>query len=205
MPWKDRTLVSIREEFVLKALEPRTNLAALCREFGVSRKTGYKWVERYKSGGVLALRDLSRRPRTSPLGVSREVVVDLVAIRIAHPRWGARKLIWALERSGAKSIPAERTVNRVLERSGLIVARRTRPKRLPPTGKPDVKADEPLRPDPPFGLVVEPRHRAPPLSSRHAGGQRRTRTDARRHGDGVGGPARGDHRGPAPRLRPLAR
>ena len=143
MPWKDRTIVSIREEFVLKALEPRTNLAALCREFGVSRKTGYEWVERYKSGGVLALRDLSRRPRTSPLGVSPEVVVDLVAIRIAHPRWGARKLIWALERSGAKSIPAERTVNRVLERSGLIVARRTRPKRLPATGKPDVRADEP--------------------------------------------------------------
>jgi putative transposase len=143
MPWKDRTIVSIREEFVLKALEPRTNLAALCREFGVSRKTGYKWVERYKSGGVLALRDLSRRPRTSPLGVSPEVVVDLVAIRIAHPRWGARKLIWALERSGAKSIPAERTVNCVLERSGLIVARRTRPRRLPATGKPDVRADEP--------------------------------------------------------------
>ena len=46
MPWKDWTLVSIRDEFVLKALAPRTNLAALCREFGVSRKTGYKWVER---------------------------------------------------------------------------------------------------------------------------------------------------------------
>ena len=54
MPWKETTVVSIREEFVLKALEPRTNLAALCREFGVSRKTGYKWLERYKSGGVLA-------------------------------------------------------------------------------------------------------------------------------------------------------
>ena len=99
MPWKETTVVSIREEFVLKALEPRTNLAELCREFGVSRKTGYKWLERYKSGGVLALRDLSRRPRTSPLGVSPEVIVDLVAIRNAHPRWGARKLIWALEQT----------------------------------------------------------------------------------------------------------
>src|SRR5437763_9286149 len=101
MPWKETTVVSIREEFVLKALEPRTNLAAVCREFGVSRKTGYKWLERYKSGGVLALRDLSRRPRTSPLGASPEVIVDLVAIRNAHPRWGALKLIWALEQSGA--------------------------------------------------------------------------------------------------------
>lgn len=70
MPWKDRTVVNIPEEFVLKAPEPRTNPAALWREFGVSRKTGYKRVERYRSGGVLALRDLSRRPRTSLLGVS---------------------------------------------------------------------------------------------------------------------------------------
>jgi hypothetical protein len=66
MPWKDRTIVSIREEFVLRALEPRTNLAALCREFGVTRKTGYKWVERYKSGGVLALRDLFAPPADEP-------------------------------------------------------------------------------------------------------------------------------------------
>src|SRR5437660_1206069 len=132
MPWKETTVVSIREEFVLKALEPRTNLAALCREFGVSRKTGYKWLERYKSGGVLALRDLSRRPRTSPLGVSPEVIVDLVAIRNVHPRWGARKLIWALEQSGTRSIPSERTVNRILERCGLIVARSIRSARPPP-------------------------------------------------------------------------
>lgn len=143
MPWKDRTVVSIREEFVLRALEPNTNLAGICREFGVSRKTGYKWLERYRSGGVLALRDLSRRPHTSPLGVSPEVIVDLIAIRNTHPRWGARKLIWALEQSGAKSIPAERTVNRILERAGLIVSRKLHPKRPPDTPKPDVTADKP--------------------------------------------------------------
>ena len=143
MPWKDRTVVSIREEFVLKALEPNTNLAALCREFGVSRKTGYKWIERYESGGVLALRDLSRRPRTSPLGVSPEVVVDLVALRNAHPHWGARKLIWALQKSGARFIPSERTVNRVLERAGLLVRRRIRPKPAADLPKPDASADKP--------------------------------------------------------------
>jgi transposase InsO family protein len=143
MPWKDRTVVSIREEFVLKALEPNTNLAALCREFGVSRKTGYKWIERYESGGVLALRDLSRRPRTSPLGISSEVVVDLIALRNLHPHWGARKLIWALQKSGARSVPSERTVNRVLERAGLIVRRRLHPKPLPDGPKPDVSAEKP--------------------------------------------------------------
>ncbi len=143
MPWKDRTVVSIREEFVLKALEPNTNLAALCREFGVSRKTGHKWIERYESGGVLALRNLSRRPRTSPLGVSPEVVVDLIAIRNAHPHWGARKLIWALQKSGARSVPSERTVNRILERAGLIVRRRLHPRPAPDTPKPDASAEKP--------------------------------------------------------------
>jgi len=48
MPWKDLTVVSIREEFVLRALEPKATLAALCREYGISRKTGFKWIERYK-------------------------------------------------------------------------------------------------------------------------------------------------------------
>ena len=135
--------MSIREEFVLKALEPNVKLAAICREYGISRKTGYKWIERYKQDGVLALRDLSRRPRTSPLGVDPEIVVDLVAIRNAHPRWGARKLIWALERSGAKSIPSERTVNRILERCGLIVKRRLHPKPSFASAKPNVLADAP--------------------------------------------------------------
>ena len=143
MPWKELSVVSIREEFVLRALEPSVKLAAICREYGISRKTGYKWIERYKKNGVLALRDLSRRPRTSPLAVEPEVVVDLVAIRNAHPRWGARKLIWALERSGAKSIPSERTVNRILERCGLMVKRRLHPKPSFASAKPKVLADAP--------------------------------------------------------------
>jgi putative transposase len=142
MPWKDLSVVSVREEFVLRALDPNATLAALCREYGISRKTGYKWIERYESAGALGLRDLSRRPRTSPLEVSPEVVVDLIALRNGHPRWGARKLIWALQRAGAKSIPSERTVNRILERCGLIVKRRLRPKVAMPGAKPDTTADK---------------------------------------------------------------
>ena len=132
-----------RKEFLEAAMRGEHSFTELCRRYGISRKTGYKWLERYESGGVLALHDLSRRPRTSPLGVSPEVIVDLVAIRNAHPRWRARELIWALEQSGAKSIPSERTVNRILERCGLIVPRRVHPRPLPSTGKPDVSADKP--------------------------------------------------------------
>ena len=115
MPWSQTSPMDQRVQFVTDARRGYEDFTVLCTRYGISRKTGYKWLERYKSGGVLALRDLSRRPRTSPLGVSPEVIVDLVAIRNAHPRWGARKLIWALEQSGAKSIPSERTVNRILE------------------------------------------------------------------------------------------
>ena len=135
--------MSVREEFVLRALEPDANLAAICREYGVSRKTGYKWLERYKKAGSLGLRDLSRRPRTSPLEVSPEVVVDLIALRNAHPRWGARKLLWGLERTGARFIPSERTVNRILDRCGLIAKRRVREKPSLPSTKPDASADKP--------------------------------------------------------------
>lgn len=281
MPWKDRTIVSIREEFVLKALEPRTNLAALCREFGVSRKTGYTWVERYRSGGVLALRDLSRRPARALSGSVPKGSSTWSPSESATRGGGTETHLGArAERGQVDSCRAHGEPH--LGARGLVVARRTRPKRLPATGKPDVRADEPnalwtadykgwwgtgdmkrcepltvrdqhsrfvlavhvshsahlaearqvferlfelhglperiltdngslrralepLRPDPPVGLVAEARHRAPSLAPGDAGGQRRARTDARRHRDGAGGPARGDHRGPAAGLRPLAR
>jgi transposase InsO family protein len=143
MPWKEPSIVSIREEFVLKALEPKASLAAICREYGISRKTGYKWLERYKKGGVLALRDLSRKPEKSPLAVSPELVTDIVAIKTARPRWGARKLIWALEQAGTKPVPSERTVNRILERCGMVKRRRVRLKHAVPIAKPSVTADAP--------------------------------------------------------------
>jgi len=70
------------------------------------------------------------------------VVVELIALRNAHPRWGARKLIWPLERGGARPIPSERKVNRILERTGLIVRRRVRSKAQPPLHKPDATAEK---------------------------------------------------------------
>jgi transposase-like protein len=85
--------MDIREEFVLRATSPNANVAALCREFGVSRKTGYKWLERFEEHGVAGLADTSRRPKESPLAVSGDVVAELVAIRVAHPTWGSKKLI----------------------------------------------------------------------------------------------------------------
>ena len=58
--------MKLKQDFVLAALAPDANVAELCREHGISRKTGYKWLERFREGGLPALEDMSRRPHTSP-------------------------------------------------------------------------------------------------------------------------------------------
>lgn len=108
-----------RETFVLRAREG-AKIAPLCREFGISRKTAYKWLERYKARGIEGLEDLDRRPRSSPLKTSAEMVAEVVALRRAHPSWGARKLAHVLHRRFPDEAPKERTVARVLERTGLL-------------------------------------------------------------------------------------
>src|SRR6476620_12222472 len=128
MPWKELHLMSVREEFVLRAQQPGSNKSALCREFGISRKTGHKWLERYARVGLVGLNDMSRRPRASPLKVSGDVVADVVAIRRAHPRFGARKIHEILRQTLPCDVPTIRTVARILVRAGLVqtaVHRRT--------------------------------------------------------------------------------
>jgi len=130
MPWKDLNLMSVREEFVVKALEPGANLSALCREYGVSRKTGYKWLERYREEGLRGLEDLSRCPRGSPLAVSGEVVAEVVLLRREHPEYGPKKLAVMVERRFGEEAPSVRTVARILERTGMV--QRTRRRRHEP-------------------------------------------------------------------------
>lgn len=132
--------MDIREEFVLRATSPNANVAALCREFGVSRKTGYKWLERFEEQGVAGLEDMSRRPKESPLAVSGDVVAELVAIRVAHPTWGSKKLIEvAKRRLPADEVPSRSTVDRILKRAGLVQAGRRR-RHPAEDGKPAQKA-----------------------------------------------------------------
>lgn len=70
--WQETQVVKLREDFVLKALEPDACVAELCRELGISRKTGHKWLARFRARGVQGLEDLSRRPHQSPLRASGE-------------------------------------------------------------------------------------------------------------------------------------
>ncbi len=118
--------MSSKITFVEQAGRPGANIAALCREHGISRQTGHKWLKRYREVGYDGLEEQSRRPRASPLATGEEVVASLLAARVKHPRWGARKLARLLERQFGALAPKERTVARVLERFGQIRQRRKR-------------------------------------------------------------------------------
>ncbi len=130
MPWKDRCPVKQREEFVLRALEPGACMSTICREFGISRKTGYKWLARYRDRGLSGLEAMSRRPSRSPLKASAEAVVEVVRIRLEHPTWGPRKLRAVLLREGQLAdVPSDRTICRILERVGMAERRSRRRRR----------------------------------------------------------------------------
>jgi len=120
MPWPVKNLINIRPEFVNLALQPDTNVRQLCRRFGISPTVGYKWLDRYRHGGSQALVDRSRRPQKSPAKTAKLVEDRLVALRRAHPAWGARKLRRRLADLGEINLPATSTVTGILHRHGLI-------------------------------------------------------------------------------------
>jgi transposase InsO family protein len=118
MPWRRRDVSEERLKFVVRAASGKEPLAALCREFGISRPTGYRWRKRFEQGGsATALAERSRRPQRSPGqtdGVRQEQVV---ALRREHG-WGAKKLEVLLREQGVPLTVI--TINRILKRRGLI-------------------------------------------------------------------------------------
>ena len=120
MPWKEQTLVSLRLEFVKQALMNDTNLSQLCREYGISRKTGYKWLRRYLEEGPEGLLDRSRCPHHSPQRTPPEVEQQVLQVRDKHPAWGGRKIRKRLERLGAEPVPPASTIIEILRRHGRI-------------------------------------------------------------------------------------
>jgi len=118
MPWSEMSLMDLRREFVELARLPGANVAALCRRFGISRKAGYKWIERAATGEGLA--DRSRRPASSPKRTVAEVEARVVELRLEHPTWGGRKIRRRLLDLGAETAPAASTTSEILSRHGLI-------------------------------------------------------------------------------------
>jgi len=119
MPWKALDLMSIREEFVILASRTDANRRELCRRFGISPQTGYKWLSRYAQQGKPGLTDLSRRPLNSPARTDAPLEQAVVDVRQAHPAWGGRKISRRLSDLGNATL-APSTVNSILNRHGLI-------------------------------------------------------------------------------------
>ena len=117
MPWKDKTVKELRKEFVEAAVSTN-NFSALCREFGVTRKTGYKWLDRAKETDSLA--DRSHTPNTIPHKTSPEVEQLILKLRQDNPGWGAKKLHQILLNRGYTDLPSIKTFNNILSRNGCI-------------------------------------------------------------------------------------
>jgi len=113
-----------RIEFALKAMRA-LNFRALCQQYGISAKTGYKWKERFIREGLEGMVEESRRPKSTPGQLPEEEVCEIVRLKLAHPNWGPRKIRELyLRRHG--EMASESTFKRVLERAGLTQKRRRR-------------------------------------------------------------------------------
>jgi transposase InsO family protein len=127
MPWKETCAVDERMRFVVECEVAEETMAALCREYGISRRSGYKWLGRFLAEGGLGLEDRSRAPKGHRNQVLPEVEAAILSARSVHPTWGPKKLRVLLERERpGRQWPARSTMAEILKRHGLVVARRRR-------------------------------------------------------------------------------
>jgi putative transposase len=127
MPWQELTPVDLRMRFVSEWHTGNWSMTDLCAEYAVSRKTGYKWLDRYAESGPSGLHDQSRRPEQSPHASDPGLVQQLIDLRTRHPTWGARKLLTVAQRDDPDAAwPSRSTVCAVLKARGLVHARRHR-------------------------------------------------------------------------------
>jgi transposase InsO family protein len=118
MPWQECSLMNSRYEFLSLVMRPGSNFSQLCRRFGISRKTGYKWLKRSQEVQPWDLGDRSRRPHTSPHQTAADIEAQALAIRDTYT-WGARKVAHCLARDHQVSL-AKSTVHSILERYGRV-------------------------------------------------------------------------------------
>ena len=132
MPWREISPMEQRLAFIRELNTELFTITELASEYGISRKTAYKWLERYDADGIDGLRDRSRRPHLSPDATDRELVDVLVALRRRHPHWGAKKLLAvAARRQSQLPWPSRSTVCALLKQHGLVLPRRRRTQALP--------------------------------------------------------------------------
>src|ERR1700743_1007957 len=132
MPWITSSLLEARQRLVQAALRGDLSMAHLCRQAKVSRKTGFKWLKRFRHQGRAGLHNQSRRPQHSPLRTPKRWREAIRQLRQQHPTWGAKKMHARLQRKHPRAIlPSHRTIQHWIGRWGLARRRRTWAKRGP--------------------------------------------------------------------------
>ena len=131
MPWRELSPMEQRLEFVREFASGLFTMTELAAQYGISRRTGYKWCERYEREGAIGLQDRSRRPHTSPQATDAALVDAILAQRRRHRRWGAKKLLAIVKRQQPQATwPARSTVCDILKARGLVAPRRARQRPL---------------------------------------------------------------------------
>jgi len=126
VPWKETCAVDERLRFIAAVNESDESFSELCRQFGISRKTGYKWCKRYEQFGPAGLEDRAPIPRSCPHATPPEMLDLILELRKERPTWGPKKLRARLQTLGYEGVPAASTIGDILKKHGLIRPRRRR-------------------------------------------------------------------------------
>ena len=136
MPWSQTSPMDQRTQFIADFLRESLSITELCQLYNVSRKTGYKWIERYLHHGPAGLEERSRKPQRSPNATADDIVAAILESRRRHPTWGGKKLLTLLHKGHPRwELPGRSTVCDILSRHGMVLKRRQR-RRIGHPGKP---------------------------------------------------------------------
>lgn len=132
MAWKERCVMDERVRFLADVLKKEWSMAELCRRYGISRRVGYKRMERYRNEGADGLYDRSRAPLSHPQSIDESIVERIVVHKRKHLHWGPRKILASLERLEPTTFwPVASTIGEILDRHGLVQRRKKRRKASP--------------------------------------------------------------------------
>jgi len=121
MPFREMSVMDQKREFVMFATAEGANVQERCRRFGISRTTGYRWLDRGRREGLAGLEERLRRPRSSPRRTAAAVEEKVLAVReLSNNAWGGRKIKRALEDRGEAEVPAASMITAILRRQGRL-------------------------------------------------------------------------------------
>jgi putative transposase len=133
MAWELKKVEEQRKQLVELYFNGDHSMSDICAKFGVSRKTGYKWIHRYNEGGVDGLQDLSKAPNNPNRVYSQRVIDKAIDLKIQHCKWGPKKILAKLKRENpTMDCPSERRIYDIFKNLGFVTKRRLR-KRVPAT------------------------------------------------------------------------